>query len=48
MLDWPEWAGYYLINSDVVVFIVYDTNGRVFELMANNDWGNRIMTALNL
>jgi tRNA threonylcarbamoyladenosine biosynthesis protein TsaE len=48
LIEWPERAGDYLSNSGLEVSIEYDTKGRRIELVANNDWGNRIKTALNL
>jgi len=47
LIEWPEKARGYLSNVGLEVSIDYDAGGRRVELLANNDWGNRIMSSVN-
>ncbi len=47
MIEWPERARGYLSNVGLEVNMDYDTHGRRVELLAGNDWGNRIIVSIN-
>jgi tRNA threonylcarbamoyladenosine biosynthesis protein TsaE len=48
LIEWPERAGDYLSSIGLEVSIEYDPKGRRIGLVANSDWGNTIIAALNL
>jgi len=46
-IEWPERAAGYLNNIGLEIDIDYDAGGRRIELEPINDWGRRVMAALN-
>ena len=46
LIEWPERARGYLSNVGLEVGIDYDPDGRWVKLLANNDWGKKIITAI--
>ena len=48
LIEWPEKAGDYLSGIGLEINIEYDPKGRRIGLVANSDWGNTIIAALNL
>ncbi len=48
LIEWPDRALGYLNNVGLEVSIDYDIDGQRVKLLANNDWGKNIMTAMNL
>ena len=48
LIEWPKRALGYLDNVGLEVSIDYDIDGRRVKLLANNDWGKRIMASIKL
>lgn len=48
LIEWPERALGYLDTVGLEVSIDYDIDGRRVKLLANNDWGKRIMATIKL
>ena len=46
LIEWPERAQGYLNNIGLQVSIDYDADGRNVELLAKNEWGNKIIASL--
>ena len=46
LIEWPDRALGYLNNVGLEVSIDYDIDGRRVKLLANNDWGKRIMASI--
>ena len=47
LIEWPERAMGYLESVGLEVSIDYDSEGRWVKLLADNDWGKRIMASIN-
>ena len=46
-IEWPERAEGYLSNIGLEIHIDYDIDGRQLEFKPVNDWGSRIVSAIN-